>query len=46
MDFQFIENTAMLEGRFVNHLDELATGKVAIIGNKIKKDVFNEVDTP
>ncbi|MEM8762604.1 MAG: ABC transporter permease [Bacteroidota bacterium] len=45
-DFQFIENTAMLEGRFVNHLDELATGKVAIIGNKIKKDVFNEVDTP
>ena len=45
-DFQFIENTAMLEGRFVNHLDELATGKVAIIGNKIKKDVFNEVDSP
>ncbi|MEL7522650.1 MAG: ABC transporter permease, partial [Cyanobacteria bacterium J06553_1] len=42
----FIENTAMLEGRFVNHLDELATGKVAIIGNKIKKDVFNEVDSP
>ncbi|MEL6304196.1 MAG: ABC transporter permease [Bacteroidota bacterium] len=45
-DFQFIENTGMLEGRFVNYLDELGTGKVAIIGNKIKKDVFNEVDTP
>ncbi|MEO1486037.1 MAG: ABC transporter permease [Bacteroidota bacterium] len=45
-DFQFIENTGMLEGRFVNHLDEQSTAKVAIIGNKIKKDVFNEVETP
>ena len=45
-DFQFIENTGMLEGRFVNFEDEMSTAKVAIIGNKIKKDVFNEVDTP
>ncbi|WP_435624680.1 ABC transporter permease [Flagellimonas sp.] len=45
-DFQFIENTGMLEGRFVNYEDEISTAKVAIIGNKIKKDVFNEVDTP
>ena len=45
-DFQFIENTGMLEGRFVNYEDEMSTAKVAIIGNKIKRDVFNEVDTP
>ena len=34
-DFQFIENTGMLEGRFVNFEDEMSTAKVAIIGNKI-----------
>ncbi len=45
-DFQFIENMGMLEGRFVNYQDEMSMGKVAIIGNKIKKDVFHEVDTP
>lgn len=45
-DFQFIENAAMLEGRFINYQDEISAGKVAIIGNKIKKDVFHEVDTP
>ncbi|MDC6367283.1 MULTISPECIES: ABC transporter permease [Flavobacteriaceae] len=44
--FQFIENVSMKEGRFINYQDEISTGKVAIIGNKIKKDVFNEVDTP
>ena len=45
-DFQFIENITMREGRYINYQDEISTGKVAIIGNKIKKDVFNEVDTP
>ncbi|WP_127021869.1 ABC transporter permease [Flagellimonas beolgyonensis] len=45
-DFQFIENASMLEGRFINYQDEISAGKVAIIGNKIKKDVFHEVDTP
>lgn len=45
-DFQFIDNASMVEGRFINYQDEVSTGKVAIIGNKIKKDVFNEVDTP
>lgn len=45
-DFQFIENVSMVEGRFINYTDEISTGKVAIIGNKIKKDVFNEVDSP
>lgn len=45
-DFQFIENASMAEGRFINYQDEVSTGKVAVIGNKIKKDVFNEVETP
>jgi putative ABC transport system permease protein len=45
-DFQFIDNASMVEGRFINYQDEMSTGKVAIIGNKIKKDVFNEVDSP
>ena len=44
--FQFIENVAMSEGRFINYLDESNTGKVAVIGNKIKRDVFTEVDSP
>ncbi len=45
-DFQFIENASMLEGRFINYQDEVSAGKVAVIGNKIKKDVFNKVETP
>ncbi|MGX1928775.1 ABC transporter permease [Flagellimonas sp. 2504JD4-2] len=45
-DFQFIEGPKMVEGRFVNYQDEISTGKVAVIGNKIKKDVFTDVDTP
>ncbi len=45
-DFQFIENASMIEGRFINYQDEVNAGKVAIIGNKIKKDVFNKVETP
>ncbi|GLU42684.1 ABC transporter permease [Allomuricauda sp. NBRC 101325] len=45
-DFQFIENAGMIEGRFINYTDEVSTAKVAIIGNKIKKDVFKKVDSP
>lgn len=45
-NFQFIENAKMLEGRFINFSDETTTAKVAIIGNKIRKDVFQNVDTP
>ena len=45
-DFQFIDNAQMAEGRFINYQDEISTGKVAVIGNKIKKDVFGNVETP
>lgn len=45
-NFQFIENAKMIDGRFINYQDEKASAKVAIIGKKIRTDVFNEVDTP
>ncbi len=45
-DYQFIDNQKMHEGRFLNYQDEVSTGKVAIIGKKIKQDVFKEVNTP
>lgn len=45
-DYQFIENTRLHEGRFLNLDDIENTGKVAIIGKKIKDDVFTEVETP
>ncbi len=44
--FQQIENATMSEGRFINYNDEVGTAKVAVIGNKIKKDVFKDVETP
>jgi putative ABC transport system permease protein len=44
--FQFIENEFMTEGRYVNHNDEAQMTKVAVISDKIKREVFKEVDTP
>jgi len=45
-DLQEIENEYLSEGRFLNQrdLDELA--KVAIISNKIKREIFSELETP
>jgi len=45
-NFQFIENANMVEGRFVNPQDEATTAKIAVIGRKIARDVFKEVDSP
>jgi putative ABC transport system permease protein len=44
--FQFIENAYMSLGRFLNHSDEVNTAKVAVIGNKIKRDVFKDTLSP
>ncbi|MFC4097610.1 ABC transporter permease [Euzebyella saccharophila] len=44
--FQEIENAKMSRGRFISYQDETNTAKIAVIGNKIAHDVFNEVDTP
>lgn len=45
-DLQEIENEFLSEGRYLNQrdLDELA--KVAIISNKIKREIFSELETP
>lgn len=45
-DFQFIENAKMLQGRFINYSDVDRTAKVVVIGEKIRKDVFNHLDSP
>lgn len=44
--FQQIENARMSTGRFINYEDEVGVAKVAIIGNKIARDVFKNVETP
>ncbi|WP_282159521.1 ABC transporter permease [Ulvibacterium marinum] len=44
--FQQIDNAKMSEGRFINYSDEIGTAKVAVLGNKIKRDVFKNVDNP
>lgn len=44
--FQQIENAKMSEGRFINQNDEVSTAKVAVIGNKIRRDVFKNVENP
>ncbi|MBT8210281.1 MAG: ABC transporter permease [Eudoraea sp.] len=45
-DFQFIDNSKIIKGRFINPRDEAYTTKVAVIGNKIAVDVFKNVETP
>lgn len=44
--FQFIENSFISQGRFLNHIDEVNKAKVAVIGNKIKRDVFKDTLSP
>ncbi len=44
--FQQIENAKMSAGRFINHYDEVSTAKVAVLGNKIRRDVFHDVEDP
>lgn len=43
-DNQFIENADIGYGRFVSQLDLDGKKKVAVIGNKMKKDLFKEED--
>jgi putative ABC transport system permease protein len=44
--FQFIENEFISQGRFLNHTDEVSKAKVAIIGNKVKREVFKDTLSP
>tara|TARA_R110000868_G_scaffold44318_5_gene148180 strand:+ start:7504 stop:8748 length:1245 start_codon:yes stop_codon:yes gene_type:complete len=43
-DKQFIENSDIGEGRFINESDVSSSNKVAVIGNKIKLDLFKDED--
>ncbi|SNR28909.1 putative ABC transport system permease protein [Maribacter sedimenticola] len=44
--FQFIENEFMSQGRFLNQQDVDLKSKVAIISNKIKREVFKDIESP
>lgn len=45
-DYQQIENTKMLTGRFLNRLDIDNLHKVVIISKKIKRELMKEVEDP
>ncbi|HMI08240.1 MAG TPA: ABC transporter permease [Flavobacterium sp.] len=41
-DYQFIENATMAEGRFINNSDMESNAKIAVIGMKLKQDIFKD----
>lgn len=43
-DFQFIENTSLVEGRFFNYSDHKNIEKIVIIGNRVKQEIFKDED--
>lgn len=45
-DYQQIENTKMISGRFLNQLDLDASLKVAVISKKIKREMMKKVENP
>ncbi|MBD1259580.1 ABC transporter permease [Maribacter polysiphoniae] len=45
-DLQRIENEFLSAGRYINEIDVQENAKVAVISNKIKREVFGHLDTP
>ncbi len=45
-DLQSIENEFLSEGRYINETDVQQNAKVAVISNKIKREVFADLETP
>ncbi len=43
-DYQFLENASLTAGRFINENDLDQYTKVAVIGNRVKQDLFKEED--
>ncbi len=43
-DQQYIENEGMVSGRFLNNTDITSVGKVVVLGNKVKVDLFKDQD--
>lgn len=45
-ELQAIENEFLSEGRYINYTDLQTNAKVAVISNKIKREVFKDLDSP
>jgi putative ABC transport system permease protein len=45
-DLQVIENEFLSEGRYINETDVQQNAKVTVISNKIKKEIFSNVESP
>ncbi len=45
-DLQTIENEFLSEGRYINETDVQQNAKVAVISNKIKREVFEHLESP
>ncbi|CAL65185.1 ABC transporter permease [Christiangramia forsetii] len=43
-DYQFLENSSLSAGRFINKTDDDNYEKVAVIGQKVKNDLFKDID--
>lgn len=43
-DYQFLENTPLIQGRYLNYQDYQNYEKVAVIGKVVKNDLFKEED--
>jgi len=43
-DYQFLENSSLSAGRFINKTDDDNYEKVAVIGQKVKNDLFKDLD--
>ncbi|MBI6119248.1 ABC transporter permease [Salegentibacter maritimus] len=45
-DYQFLENSGMVEGRFLNYKDYHNYEKVLVVGNKVRNDLFKDNKQP
>ncbi len=45
-EYQFIENEFMSQGRFLNYNDHKTVAKVAVISNKIYRELFKDKENP
>lgn len=45
-DYQFLENASITEGRYINQKDLQNFEKVAVVGSKVRTDLFKNGETP
>ncbi|NJW52416.1 ABC transporter permease [Salinimicrobium oceani] len=43
-DYQFLENSTMTQGRYINYLDHKNFEKVVVLGNRVNNDLFKGED--